>query len=163
MLSYKDFTKHFGASLLDKGFQSFLSNHFSDLTEYNVREGDYITSEETGLEIGFTNNAAYDDKDNLIFEPGNPIFSHFNIYPKSLKLIDSLPFEVDFSKKRDEVIIKVGPPTKTNEGFADFLNRNFLVDSYKLDNTVITYDYDAESGTINFIQIRDNLVHCLKL
>jgi len=125
MLSYKDFTRHFDLSLFDKDFQKFLTNSFSDLTEYNILESDYITSEKAGIDLGFTNNeAVYDDDD----------------------------------------IKKAGNPTQTKEGYADFLNKNFLVDNYKVGNVVITFDYDAESQTINFIQVRDNnLVEHLKL
>ena len=165
MLSYKEFTNRFGTSLLDNEFQAFLTNTFADHTEYDILESDYIISEKTGLEIGFTNNdAVYDDDDNVIFEKGNPIFSHFIAYPKSVGLIGSFPFDTNFTDKRDEVIAKAGNPTKTNEGFSDFLNRNFLVDNYKLGNIIVTYDYDVEEQTINFIQVRENnLVEHLRL
>lgn len=165
MLSYLDFTKHFGTSLSDEGFQNFLRNTFSDLTEYDILESDYITSEKDGVELGLTNNeAVYDDDENIVFEKGNPIFSHFILYPKSLILIDNLPFDISFDDNRIEVIGKAGNPTQTKEGYADFLNKSFLVDNYKLSDIVITFDYDAEKQTINFIQVRDNhLVKHLKL
>lgn len=165
MLSYKEFTDRFGVSLFDKEFQAFLTNTFTDLTEYNILNGDYMISENTGLEIGFTNNdAVYDDDENVVFENGHPIFSHFNAYPKSIKLIGTLPFETNFTDKRDEVIVKAGNPAKTNKGFLNFLNKNFLVDSYEVGNIIITYDYDAEEQTINFIQFRENnLIAHLKL
>ena len=157
MLSYKDFTKHFGLSLFDKGFQTFLGNTFSDLTEYDILESDYITSENNGIELGFTNNeAVYDDDDNVVFEKGNPMFSHFILYPKSLTLIDRLPFDSSFEDKRTEIMSKAGNPSQTKEGYADFLNKNFLVDNYKFGDIIITFDFDAEKKTINFIQIRDN-------
>lgn len=165
MLSYKDFTKHFGKSLFDEGFQNFLANTFSDLTEYDILESDYIVSEINGIELGFTNkDAIYDDDDNVIFEKGNPLFSHFNLYPKSLTLIDRLPFITNFELKRAEIISHAGTPSQTKEGYADFLNKSYLVDSYKLDNIVVTFDYEAEKQTLHFIQIRDNnLVEHLKL
>lgn len=165
MLSYRDFTEYFGTSLFDKGFQTFLAEVFSDLTEYNILESDYITSDKYGIELGFTNNdAVYDDDENIVFEKGNPIFSHFILYAKSLSLIDNLPFDTSFSDNRIEIIRKAGSPTQTKEGYADFLNKNFLIDNYKVDDTVVAFDYAAEKQTINFIQIRDNnLVEHLKL
>lgn len=141
MLSYLDFTKHFGTSLSDEGFQNFLCNTFSDLTEYNILESDYITSEKDGVELGLTNNeAVYDDDENIVFEKGNPIFSHFILYPKSLTLIGKLPFDISFDDNRIEVIGKAGNPTQTKEGYADFLNKSFLVENYKVGNIVITFD-----------------------
>lgn len=165
MLSYRNFTKYFGTSLFDKDFQIFLTNTFSDLTEYNILESDYITSTEHGVELGFTSNeAVYDDDENVIFEKGNPLFSHFILYQKSSTIIDKLPFDTDFSDNRVEVINKSGNPEQTKEGYADFLNKNFLIDNYKEGDVVITFDYDAETQTINFIQIRDNnLLEHLKL
>ena len=165
MLSYRDITKHFGSSLFDKDFQSFLTNTFSDLTEYNILESDYIISDDKGIELGFTNpDAVYDDDDNIIFEKGNPIFSHFIIYPRSAKLIDNLPFDTNFMDSRFAVITKAGNPIQTQEGYANFLDKNFLVDNYKLNDIVITFDYDAEKKTLNHIQIRDNnLVEHLKV
>jgi hypothetical protein len=165
MLSYRDITKHFGSSLFDKDFQSFLTKTFSDLTEYNILESDYIISADTAIELGFTNNdAVYDDDDNIVFEQGNPIFSHFIIYPKSMNLIDDLPFDTTFTDSRFEIIKKAGSPIQTKEGYADFLSKNFLVDNYKLRDIVVAFDYDAEKQTLNHIQFRDNtLIEHLKL
>ena len=157
MLSYKEFTKYFGTSLFDKGFQTFLSEIFSDLTEYDILESDYITSDKNGIELGFTNkDAIYDDDENVVFEKGNPIFSHFNIYPNSLTVLDNLPFDTYFDDNRNEIKSKTGNPTQTQKGSADFLNKRFLVDNYKVDNIIITFDYDAEKEIINFIQVCDN-------
>ena len=157
MLSYKDFTKHFGTCLFDEGFQIFLQDSFSDLTEYDILESDYITSENNGIELGFTNNEAiYDDDDNVVFEKGNPVFSHFNLFPQSFILIDNLPLDINFEDNRIEIIRKAGNSTQTKEGNADFLNKSFLVDNYKVDDIIITFDYDAEEQTLNFIQVRDN-------
>jgi hypothetical protein len=157
MLSYKDLTKHFGSSLYQRGFQIFLASTFSDLTEYNITESDYITSETSGVELGFTNKEAiFDDDEGVVFEKGNPIFSHFNLYPKSLTLINNLPFAITFEDKRLEIISKAGSPTQTKQGYADFLSKNFLVDNYKVGDTVISFDFDTETQTINFIQVRDN-------
>lgn len=165
MLSFKDFTRHFRLSLFDKNFQTFLTNTFSDLTEYNILESDYISSVKTGIDLGFTNNTAvYDDDENVVSEKGNPLFSHFILYPVSLTLIDNLPFDTHFDDNRTEIIKRAGSPTQTKEGFADFLNKRFLVDNYKVDNVVITFDYDTEKQTINFIQVRDNdMLEYLKL
>ena len=96
MLSYQDLSKKFGLNLFDKDFQLFLRNTFSDLTEYNVLESNYITSINTGIELGFKNkDAVYDDDDNILFEKGNPIFSHFILFPKSVTLINGLPFQAN--------------------------------------------------------------------
>lgn len=157
MLSYKEFTKYFGTSLFDKGFQTFLSEIFSDLTEYDILESDYITSDKNGIELGFTNkDAIYDDDENVVFEKGNPIFSHFNIYLNALTVLDNLPFDTYFDDNRNEIKSKTGNPTQTKKGSADFLNKRFLVDNYKVDNIIITFDYDAEKEIINFIQVCDN-------
>ena len=165
MLSYQDLIKKFGTNLSDTDFQLFLTNTFSDLTEYNILESDYISSDKIGIELGFKNNdALYDDDENIVFEKGNPVFSHFILYPKSSTLIDKLPFDTSFEDNRDEIIKQAGNATETKEGYADFLNKNFLVDNYKVDHIVVTFDYDAEKKTINFIQVRDNnLVEHLKL
>ncbi len=165
MLTYKDLTKYFGSFLIDKNFQTFLFNNFTDLTEYDILESSYIISELTGIELGFINNdAVYDEDDAVIFEKGNPIFSYFNLYPKSKILISSFPFDISFSDKRESVFIKAGHPLKTNQGHADFLNKDFLVDSYKEADTVIAFDYDNNNKTINHIAVRDNnLVEHLKL
>lgn len=165
MLSYKDFTKYFGTSLLDKGFQTFLQKNFSDLTEYNILESEYISSENKGVELGFVNNeSVYDDDDKVVFAKGDPIFSHFILYAKSFALIDILPFNVNFSDIRSEVLIKTGNPSQNKEGNSEHLNKSFLVDNYKVNDIVITFDYEVEKQTINFIQIRDNnLFEHLKL
>lgn len=157
MLSYKDLTKYFGINLFDKDLQTFLSSTFSDLTEYDILESDYITSAKHGVELGFTNKeSVHDDDDNVIFEKGNPVFSHFILYPKSLTLIGNLPFDTGFDDDRTEIINKAGNPTQTKEGYTEFLNKDFLVDNYKVGHLVITFDYDVEKRTINFIQVRDN-------
>lgn len=165
MLSYKDLTRHFGTSLFDRNFQTFLTNIFSDLTEYNVLKSDYISSAKAGIELGFINTeAVYDDDENIVFDKGNPVFSHFTLHSHSLTQITLLPFDANFSDYRIGIIQKAGTPIQTKEGYDDFLDKIFLVDNYKLDNTVITFDYDTEQQTINFIQVRDNnLVEHLKL
>lgn len=165
MLSYKDFARYFGISLFDKDFQSFLSGKFFDLTEYNILESDYIVSNKNGIELGFINNdAIYDEDENIVFERGDPIFSHFILYPKSLMLIDNLPLRTTFDDNRVDIIKKAGNPIQTKDGYTYFLGKKFLIDSYKVDNIIIIFDYDSEKLTINFIQVRDNdLVDHLKL
>ncbi len=157
MLSYKDFTKRFGTNLFDEEFQTFLQSIFTDLTKYDILESDYLISENIGIELGFSNNEAiYDDDDKVVFEKGNPVFSHLILYPKSLKIIDHLPFETKFDDNRTKVLKKAGKPGQTKEGYSDILSKNFLVDSYMSEDIIITFDYDNEKQTINFIQIRDN-------
>src|SRR5687768_12596620 len=109
MPSYKAITKYFGTSLFDKEFQVFLINIFSDLTEYDILESDYIISARNGVDLGFRNNeAVYDDDENLVFEKGNPIFSHINFYPNSVTLIDNFPFKASFGDHRADIIRKAG-------------------------------------------------------
>ena len=157
MLSYKNFTEYFGSYLTDTKFQAFLTEIFTDLTSYDILNGDYICSDKTGIELGFTNDdAIYDDDENIVFEKGNPIFSHFNLYPKSDIIIAVLPFDISFNDTRATALTKAGNPTKTNQGHADFLNRDFFVDSYKIDDVIISLDYDTNMNKINFIQLRDN-------
>lgn len=89
--------KYLGMFLVDKDFQSFLAKTFVDLSGYNILESNYITSELSGVELGFTNNdAVYDDDEQIIFEKCNPIFSNFNLYPKSEILINRFLFEISF-------------------------------------------------------------------
>ena len=98
------------------------------------------------------------------FEKGDPVLSHFNLYSNSSGVIDELPFNSSFGDDRTKIIKKAGTPTQTKEGYDDFLNKSFLVDNYKVDDIVITFDYDAETQTINFIQVRNNnLLKHLKL
>ncbi|HEY4831299.1 MAG TPA: hypothetical protein VIH61_01890 [Waddliaceae bacterium] len=157
MLSYKDFIVYFGCQLNASDFQSFLVEIFNDLTSYDITESDYIVSEVMGIELGFTNKSAiYDDDDRVIFEKGDPIFSHFTAYPKSSAQFTKWPFNISFDDRRDNVFQKAGIPAQTNEGYADFLKRNFLVDSYKIDDVIFTVDYNPDSNTINFMQMRGN-------
>jgi len=157
MVSYQDFTRYFGAGLYELPFQQFLSAYFKDLTEYNILESEYIVSELMGIEIGFTNNdAVYDDDDSEVLKKGNPLFSHFIIYPKAVALISVLPFGATFDDKRNVVLNKAGQPTQTNQGFSSLLRKDFLVDNYKINEIVVTFDYNVEQNSINFIQLRDN-------
>lgn len=149
--------KYFGSSLVDKDFQSFLAKTFDDLSDYNILDSNYITSELSGVELGFTNNnAVYDDDDQIVFEKGNPIFSHFNLYPKSGILINDFPFDISFKDPRKIIFAKAGLPTKTNQDDALFLNKDFLIDNYKVNDIIISFDYESEYDVINSIQVRDN-------
>jgi hypothetical protein len=155
MLSYTDFTKRFGAQLSDVEFRSFLENTFTDLTTYNVSQSEYMVSDITGIELGYRNDdAVFDDDEEIVFEEGNPIFSHFNIYPKSVNILKGLPFGLKFTDKRKDILEQIGQPTKTNEG--DFLDTPFLIDHYKIDRTVVSIDYNPDSLSIKHFQIRDN-------
>ena len=157
MLTYTELSKYFGSYLVDKEFKSFLANNFVDLTEYNILNSNYITSYLTSIELGFTNNdVVYDDDDQLIFEQGNPIFSHYNLFPKSEILIGKLPFDIYFTDTRKIVFTKAGLPIKTNQGHYDLLNIDFLVDSYKIESVVVTLDYNNKDESINSISVRDN-------
>ncbi|UAY50900.1 hypothetical protein [Ferruginibacter albus] len=157
MISYQDLVKHFGSSLSDKDLQSFLANLCSDLTDYNILEHDYIISQQIGIEFGFTNNSAvYEVDEGVVFENGNPVFTHFVLHPKSSTLIIDLPFDVNFTDNRIAIIKKAGNPSLTKEGYIKFLEKDFLVDNYKVGDIIITFDYDTEKKTINHIQVRDN-------
>jgi hypothetical protein len=163
MFSYKELVKRFGSYLSNPDFKSFLENTFPDLSEYNVLEHSYMISESSGLELGFTNeDAIFDDDTEIVFEEGNPIFSHFIFYPKANILFNEFPFGMAFTDKRDEIFDKAGQPSQTKEG--DFLGSPFLIDHYKVDNTVISIDYDKNDMSIKFVQIRDNdLVEHLRI
>ena len=156
MLNYKDFIKFFGSSLEDKKFQSFLISNFNDLTGYNIFDN-YMVSELAGIEIGFKNNdAVYDDDTQVIFEKGNPIFSHLNLYPKSGSFIEEFPFQSNFKDSRNEILAKAGEPDQTKQGFIELLNEHFLNDNYKIGDVVISFSYDPGSSIIQSIQVRDN-------
>jgi len=157
MLSYKEFTSYFGSDLNARDFQLFLAAIFNDLNSYDIRESDYLVSESMGMELGFTNKEAiYDDDDKTMVDEGCPLFSHFNAYPISRCLLIELPFQVSFDDRRENVIQKVGIPDQTKEGYADFLNKHFLVDSFRMGDLIFTVDYEPVAKSINFIQIRSN-------
>jgi hypothetical protein len=155
MISYKELICHFGRSLLDVGFRSFIDHTFKDLTEYDITESDYIISQSAGIELGFKNSdTIYDEDDKVVFQPGTPLFSHVNIFPTSA--LCELPFRVSFSDHRNQVVKKAGQPTQTRQGDASFLGPAFLVDNYSTMDMVISFDFDPQTQRINFIQIRDN-------
>lgn len=157
MLSYQDLSKHFGADLFSNDLQALLADHFPDLTNYDVRESDYVISSKHGIEFGFINHdAVYDEDENILFESGTPVFSHFNLYPQSAALMTDLPFKASFKDSRTEILKKAGKPTQTRQGYADFSHKHFLVDNYKVNEIIITFDYDAQQQFLNFIQVRDN-------
>ena len=157
MLSYKEFVIYFGTKLSANGFQSFLGETFTDPTDYDVAESEYMVSELMGMELGFTNEKAiYDEDDKMVFDKGDPVFSHFTAYPGSRRLLKELPFNVSFDDTRDSVLQKAGVPTQTKEGYFDLMKRHFLIDNYRIDNVVFTIDYNPIANTINFIQMRSN-------
>ena len=159
MISYKDLTNYFGASLSDEGFQSFLTVTFSDLSEYNILDHDYITSAITGIELGFTNNdAVYDEDEAVVFEFGNPIFSHLNLYPKSTRLLENLPFDISFNNERQVIIDKAGSPLETKSGYIDLLGKHSLIDLYQIDDLVVAFDYDVRTQMPMFVQVRSNVL-----
>jgi hypothetical protein len=71
-------------------------------------------------------------------------------------MIHDLPLELDFDNKRNNVVQKVGQPDRTTEG--DFLGNPFLIDHYKIQDTVVSVDYNTSDLSIRLIQIRDNNV-----
>jgi hypothetical protein len=163
MQSYQDLTAYFGAPLADASFQTFLATNFKDMTPYAVGESNYISSEQAQIELGFQNDDAVFDEDNeRVFDEGNPLFSTINIFPGPA--LPELPFGITFTDSREEVLAKAGAPTQTRHGGASVLGPAYLVDNFKVNETVISVDYNPERQTINFIQIRDNnLVAHLRL
>lgn len=154
MDSYKELSIFFNIDLMDKDFRSFLKEKFDDLTDYNISESDYITSKKNGIELGFENkDAIYDEDDKVIFQKGNPVFSHFNLFSESKRLIDRLPFEVNFNDKRTSVILKAGQPHETNKGEIPILGK-YLIDFYFNDDLIISFDYKDDEESIKFIQIK---------
>lgn len=164
MLNYLHFTNQFGSYLYDDNFQAFLAANFTDLSLYNILKSDYMRSQILDIDLGFTNEDAVIDEDELIvLEPGQPIFSHLNIYPTQ-DMQYALPFKVSFTDTREEVFKKAGEPTQTKHGNSPILDKPFLIDHYKIDSLVLSIDYDPVDKHINFIQIRDNnIVAHLKL
>jgi hypothetical protein len=164
MFSHLHFTDQFGSYLYDDKFQFFLADTFTDLSQYNILKSDYMRSQMLDIDLGFTNEDAVIDEDELIvLEPGQPIFSHMNIYPIQ-DMLYALPFEILFTDTRTEVFKKAGEPTQTKHGDSPILDMPFLIDHYKIDNLVLSIDYDPVDKHINFIQIRDNnIVAHLKL
>ncbi|WP_114938085.1 hypothetical protein [Mucilaginibacter endophyticus] len=164
MFNYLHFTDQFGSYLYNDDFQEFTTKTFTDLSRYNVLESDYMRSETMHIDLGFTNDDAVIDEDELIvLEPGQPIFSHLNIYPKQ-DIQYLLPFEISFTDTRNDVLQKAGNPTQTNHEVSPILDKHFLIDHYKIGNLVLSIDYDPHDEYINFIQIRDNnIVAYLKL
>jgi hypothetical protein len=155
MLPYTALTSYFGCSLSDAAFQTFLRAAFPDLSDYNLLESNYISSEAANVELGFANpGAVYDEDDAVILAPGNPVFSHCNLFPGAARWLASVPFGVSFSDKRPTIIGKAGAPLKTNQGYMDALNASFLVDRYELESTVVLFDYDVQTQQLNFIQLQ---------
>jgi hypothetical protein len=154
MISYKAFTKYFGCNLNDENFQFFLSGIFTDLTAYNVSKSNYIISPQAGIELGFINDSAvYDEDEETVFEKGNPVFSHFNLFPKSKSVINEFPFHISFENNRSEILNKIGEPLETKRGFLNLLNKNFLVDKYETENLIVVFDYETLHEKINFMQV----------
>ena len=156
MLTCNSLIKYFGQSLDSKSFQTYLAEHFSDLTEYDIFD-DYISSEKCGIELGFTNDTAvFDDDTQMVFEKGDPIFSHFNLYPISANFINNLPFNLSLENSRDQIHKIAGLPTKTREGYLESLQKHFRVDNYQMEDIVISFDYDPETNNLIFMQVRSS-------
>jgi len=116
MYQYANFyslIKYFGRHLESKTFQAYLTEHFNDLTEYNILDCDYISSIMKGIELGFTNDTAVFDDTQMLFEKGFPIFSHFNLFPISSNFLTDFPFIASFQTSRDEIHRITGLPTTT--------------------------------------------------
>jgi hypothetical protein len=157
MLTCSSIVKHFGEDLYSTHFQAFLAEHFSDLTEYDILDTDYISSEIKGIELGFTNTTAItDEATQTVFEKGIPIFTHFNLFPVSANFITSLPYNCNFDNLRNEIHQIAGLPLKTKEGYIEILQKQFLVDNYQIDGFVISFDFDPESNKITSIQFRSS-------
>lgn len=165
MISHNDLIRYFGHDLNDDVFCSFLSETFTDLVDRAAGEDIFMISDQHGIEIGFTNcGSLFIDYSGELFEKSYPVFSYITLYPPSLNILSKLPFDTSFGDKREEVISRAGNPTRTDSGFSALLNKKYLVDNYKVADIVVTYDYNADSEIINFIQIRHNeLVGELKL
>lgn len=156
MLCYKDLVAYFGTPLGNGEFFIFLKNNFEDLGEYDVFSR-YITCQQTGVDIGFTDNEGIvDDDGEIVIKEGNPVFSHFNIYPKAEAIFNGLPFTIAFDDNRKDVLVKAGNPSVTKAGELKMLRKSFLIDHYKVDDIVISFDYDPVNNSLNLIQVRHN-------
>lgn len=156
MLSYQRLVEYFGTPLTDDEFLEFLKSNFKDLGDYDVFSR-YMTCQQTGVDIGFTDNEGIvDDDEEIIIKDGNPLFSHFIIHPQSAFFFSQLPWDVAFNDSRDIVLVKAGKPFNTKQGILKILNKNFLIDHYKVNNTVISFDYNPVNSSLISIQVRDN-------
>ena len=155
MITYQVLVEHFGLSLSDAAFQSFLRSEFDDITKIEVNEVDYIISQSARIELGFkTSDEIFNEGVSLSSNSGNFVFTHFNIFPS--ENLFELPFGVRFSDLRNDVLAKAGIPTQTKQGEASLYGPGFLVDNYKVGDRIITFDYDPKAESLNFIQLRDN-------
>ena len=156
-MTYLDITKRFGTKLSDPDFQAFLKSISCDPTKYNVAEGEYISSKDNNIEIGFNNkDAEYDEDEQTVFKEGTPLFAFFNLYPNSETLVSSIPFNISFTDTRKDVREKAGQPIKIVDFDDKLFKKRFMIDHFKMDNLAISIDYNANDEKIEFIQIRDN-------
>ena len=156
-MTYLELTKHFGKELSDPDFQEFLKNISCDPATYDASESDYIKTADEKLEIGFRNDTArYEDDERTIFNQGNPVFAHFNLYPGSEKLVDPIAFDLGFSDNRKVVREKAGEPAKVVDFEDKFSNKHYMIDHFKSGDLAVSIDYQASDESIEFIQIRDN-------
>ena len=154
-MTYLELTKYFGTELSDPDFQEFLKSISCNPAAYDASESDYIKTADEKLEIGFRNDdARYEDDERTIFNQGNPVFAHFNIYPGSEKLVNPIAFDLSFNDSRQVVREKAGEPVKVVD--FEHANKHYMIDHFKLENLAVSVDYHASDESIEFIQIRDN-------
>ena len=156
MLGYKDFIKFFGHSLSDSNFQYFLHSTKLEFGEYDIFNN-FMLGKNGEIDLGFKNNeAVIDEDDYVVYEHGNPIFSHFFLYPISQNNFKELPLNINFFDFR-ESIIQHNEPTKTYRSYDEILKCDYLIDHYNMENNiVVSIDYDSNTNKIKFISIRDN-------
>lgn len=124
MKSIDELTKYLGFYKSNSDFESFLSNNLLEPSKY---DSEFLTIDckKTDLEIGFTNERMIrngDEEKNL--SGGKPIFTHFFIFPKSIKLFEILPYKIDFKDNLEQIIEKAGTPEKTHETNNSFFWKN---------------------------------------
>lgn len=152
MKSIEELTKYFGYYKSNSEFQNTLKSLLISPTNYDSQTL-YIVCKKSKLEIGFTNERMIREADkNKPIMGGRPIFTHFNLYPKSSHLFEMLPFEVLFSDKLDVVRKKAGLPTDSVNQNMPILGWNKM-DIYSLGLIKISFNYNPEDDTIKFIQV----------
>ena len=148
MKSIDELTKYFGFYKSNSDFESFLNSNLIEPSKYDS-EFLTINCKKTDLEIGFTNERMIRDGDeekNL--SGGKPIFTHFFIFPKSIKMFNKLPYSVDFGDNLEQIAQKAGTPNKVIETDNSFFGKtkrfHYNLNKYKV---VFEYNFDEKKLT----------------
>ena len=146
MKSIDELTKYFGYYKSNTDFEYFLNNNLLEPSKYS---SGFITCKKTDLEIGFTNERMIrngDEEKSLV--GGKPIFTNFFIFPKSIKLFEALPYNIDFNDDLDKIVEKAGTPTSIHETDNSFFGKtksyHYHFNKYKV---IFVYNFDEKKMT----------------